>query len=98
MCARPTKEEIDLLTSSKISLSVMPNMVTDVYKVRSGEWTQVRIWSDVNLGNLRKKDLFVTNSRMEVVDVGFSTAFEAAWDTEEYEQLSKILDEINRME
>ena len=98
VCARPTKEEIDLLTSSKISLSIMPNMVTDVYKVRSGEWTQVRIWSDVNLGNLRKKDLFVTNSRMEVVDVGFSTAFEAAWDTEEYEQLSKILDDINGME
>ena len=46
----------------------MPNIVTDVYKNRGGEFTQVRIWSYVDLGTLRKQDLVVTNSRLERID------------------------------
>ena len=57
--ARPTKEEIDFFASMG---EATPTMVTDVYKVRSGAWTQVRIWSTVDLGNLRKVDLYITNS------------------------------------
>lgn len=68
ICARPLKDELDFLKDKEKVIGI-PNMVTDVYKVRSGEWNQVRIWSDVNLGNLRKVDLFVTDSRMEVLPV-----------------------------
>lgn len=80
--ARPTKEELDLLKSEDQTM-VLPNIVTDIFKVRSGEWNQVRIWSDVNLGNLRKKDLFVTNSRLEILQgVGGGYRYEPSWDNE----------------
>lgn len=91
--ARPTKEEMEMFENDG-GISFYPNIVTDIYKVRSGEWNQVRIWSDVNLGNLRKKDLFVTNSRMEVLNVGTSYNYQTDWDDErlmEYrEQLKKL--------
>ena len=38
--ARPAKEELDFFATAGLG---MPNIVTDIYKVRSGEWTQVRI-------------------------------------------------------
>ena len=56
--ARPSKEEIDFFASTG---EPIPTIVTDIYKVRSGEWTQVRIWSIVDLGNLRKEDLYMTD-------------------------------------
>ncbi len=91
--ARPTKEEMEMLENDG-GISFYPNIVTDIYKVRSGEWNQVRIWSDVNLGNLRKKDLFVTNSRMEVLNVGTSYNYQTDWDDERLmdyrEQLKKL--------
>jgi hypothetical protein len=43
-------------------------VVTDIFKARSGEWTQVRIWSQVNLGTMKKRDLFITDSRLEAID------------------------------
>ena len=62
--ARPTKEELETLQSLTDQLGIEPNIVTDIYKVRSGAMTQVRIWSYVDLGNLRKQDLFMTDSRL----------------------------------
>ena len=65
--ARPTKEEIEALGELCVKYGE-PNVVTDVFKVRSGQWTQVRIWSKVDLGTLKKQDLFLTNSRLEAVN------------------------------
>lgn len=59
--ARPTKEELDIV--GKIN-TIEPNIVTDIFKVRSGAWTQVRIWSYFDMGTLRKEDLFITDSRL----------------------------------
>lgn len=92
--ARPTKEELEFLTTEEISFE-LPNIVTDVYKVRSGQWTQVRIWSDVNLGNLRKEDLFVTNSRMEVLNVGTEYNYIMSWEDETIEEYNKQLEYLN---
>lgn len=64
--ARPTKEELDALKKTTSMLGI-PNIVTDIYKVRSGEWTQVRIWSIVDLGTLRRKDLFITDARLDII-------------------------------
>ena len=92
--ARPTKEELDFLHSDALGITFEPNIVTDVYKVRSGEWNQVRIWSDVNLGNLRKEDLFVTNARMEPLQMGGAFNYEMDWENskaEEYEEALKIV-------
>lgn len=89
--ARPTREELDALQESVSTIGILPNLVTDIYKVRSGEWNQVRIWSYVDLGNLRKKDLFVTDSRLAVLDNTFtSTNFNLLfdWNTPEWSGIS----------
>jgi len=94
--ARPTKEELEFLQNEG-GISITPTMVTDIYKVRSGEWNQVRIWSDVNLGNLRKKDLFVTDARMEVLNVGTYYNYQQNWEsdvTAEYLKELKIISEL----
>ena len=95
--SRPTKEELDFFRSME-GFSFEPTMVTDVYKVRSGQWNQVRIWSDVNLGNLRKKDLFVTNARLEVVPVGTDFSYQGVWEKENMSELLEQLKIINELE
>ena len=70
--ARPTKEELEFLTSddmvkSGFVLDVEPNLVTDIYKIRSGRFTQSRIWSYIDLGTLRKKDLFIPDSQFRPI-------------------------------
>lgn len=92
--ARPTKEELEFLQNED-GVGFQPNIVTDIFKVRSGEWNQVRIWSDVNLGNLRKKDLFVTNSRMEVLDIGTSYNYQINWEDESTVEYAEQLEAIN---
>mgnify|MGYP002508726640 CR=1 FL=1 len=66
--ARPSKEELDILKSDIERLNITPNIVTDIYKVRSGEWNQVRIWSRMDLGTMRKEDLFITDSDNNLMD------------------------------
>lgn len=90
--ARPTKEEIDFFASMG---EAIPNVVTDIYKVRSGEWTQVRIWSLVDLGILRKVDLYMTNSRLEKIDA-FERHFgyEINWEDTDYNEILKKVNEI----
>ena len=95
--ARPTKEELQIfigMTEQDPNFE-MPNMVTDVYKVRSGQWNQVRIWSYIDLGNLRKTDLFITDSRMEIIPFGADYQYVEDWDSEEWKELEKQLEEIN---
>lgn len=94
--ARPTKEELDFFKTDE-GQQFSPNIVTDIFKVRSGEWNQVRIWSDVNLGNLRKEDLFVTNARLEVQDIGPHLIYEQDWEKEEYSTFIEQLKYINGM-
>lgn len=87
--ARPSKEELDFFSNAGLGI---PNIVTDIYKVRSGEWTQVRIWSYVDLGNLRKIDMFMTDSRLEVIDnFEHRYVYEIDWENDEIqEQLKKV--------
>lgn len=69
--ARPTTEELKLLDDVITETRKEPNIVTDIYKLRGGEFTQTRIWSQMDLGTLRKEDLFVTNARLESVDIQY---------------------------
>lgn len=94
--ARPTKEELDTLEPITSNYGV-PNMVTDIFKVRSGEWTQVRVWSQVNLGNMRKKDLFLTDERLEPIDGFFERAeyHVENWETEEKNEIYDVLKNLN---
>jgi len=90
--SRPTKEELDFFTKSGKEI---PNIVTDIYKVRSGEWTQMRIWSYFDYGNLRKVDLFMTDIRMEIVDY-YEKRFnyEIDWESTDYNEIIKELENI----
>lgn len=90
--ARPTKEEIDFFASAG---ETVPTIVTDVYKVRSGMWTQVRIWSIVDLGNLRKKDLYITDSRLEIIsDFEKHCLYEIDWINNDFAEVFKKVNEI----
>lgn len=67
--ARPTHEELMQLADLINQFGIYePNVVTDVYKNRGDEWTQIRIWTYVDMGSLRKYDLFLTNARLEAVE------------------------------
>lgn len=63
VASRVTKEEEELLKEPIAQVGIIPNQVLDVYKVRRGRYTNVRIWSYMDLGNCRKKDLFVTDEK-----------------------------------
>lgn len=90
--SRPTREELEILQPISEKFGE-PNLVTDIYKVRSGEWTQVRIWSQMDLGTLRKKDLYITNSRLEPIDNFFEREELQIknWEKEEEKELQTIL-------
>lgn len=97
--ARPTPEELDAL-SSITSKSGIPNMVTDVFKVRSGQWSQVRIWSNVDLGTMRKEDLFITDARLDPLE-GFFEMNEyqmVDWSSKEYNDILEYIEDLNRKE
>ena len=99
--ARPTKEELEILQPLyESNVNNKPNLVTDVFKVRSGEWTQVRIWSDMNLGTLRKRDLFITDVHMDPVENFYTNAAYniKSWEDEEDERFRAILERLNNGE
>lgn len=43
-------------------IGVAPTHVIDFYKIRSGRFRGTRLWTKYNLGNGRRKDLFITTS------------------------------------
>lgn len=90
--ARPTPEELEVLKPNSDKYGIEPNLVTDVYKVRAGEWTQVRIWSYFDAGILKKEDLFLTNNRLEVLDISNGYFFDYEdWESNKYlEQLKEL--------
>ena len=97
--ARPSPEELEILEPVTNTHGI-PNCVTDIFKCRSGEWTQVRIWSQVDLGRLKKRDLFVTDARLEPIADFFSISEEEyeihEWDSEEYQKTLAFLECLNQ--
>lgn len=64
---RPTDEDLHIIEGL---CSKVPNSVTDVYKMRRGRYTQVRIWSYTDLGTCRVEDLLVTDGKLKPVKIG----------------------------
>lgn len=94
--ARPSKEELSALEPI-ITQYGRPNLVTDIFKVRSGEWTQVRIWSIVDLGTLKKKDLFLTDAHLDIVE-GFyeeSQLVITEWESDNYDEIKRKVALLN---
>lgn len=94
--ARPTNEELEIL-QPLCDQHGTPNVVTDIFKARSGEWTQVRIWSKVNLGTMKKEDLFITDSRLESIDGFFKEDMYQMqqWEDEQYQSVVTYVDYLN---
>lgn len=94
--ARPSPEELEILKQS-ISMFGTPDLVTDIFKVRSGEWTQVRIWSQFDRGTLRRKDLFITDARFEAVSGFFEdpNCEVTNWDEQDTEEIIQELRMLN---
>jgi len=97
--ARPLPEELDAM-SELVSQFGLPNMVTDIFKVRSGEWSQVRIWSQVDLGTMRKVDLFITDARLEPLENFFARAeyLVVDWSDDITHKIKEYVDKLNRKE
>ena len=66
--ARTIPEEITALEPFISKYGRTPNQVSDIYKVRRGRFTNVRIWSYFDYGTCRKYDLFITNGDYTPVD------------------------------
>lgn len=94
--ARPTNEELEILEPLTQKYGI-PNIVTDIFKVRSGEYTQVRVWSKMNLGTMKKQDLFITDSRLNPIDGFFNQdLYEVhSWDEKVYAQVLDYVKELN---
>jgi replicative DNA helicase len=94
--ARPTKEELETLEPITSTYG-KPNLVTDIFKVRSGEWTQVRIWSIMDLGRMKRDDLFITDSRLEVIqDFYAGDEYEISnWEEEDFIEIKRKVDWLN---
>lgn len=93
--ARPTVEELQTL-APLIEEYGKPNVVTDIFKVRSGEWSQVRIWSVVNLGRMRKKDLFITDAALEPIrDFKPRDLSVKDWSDSMASKIAKLIGELN---
>lgn len=93
--ARPTKDELATLSEVIATFDNEPNVVTDIYKLRGGENTQTRIWSYMDLGTLRRKDLFITNARLEQIDIGYEVP-EIEPDEEEECRAMSMIEKLNR--
>lgn len=62
-----TDEEYNIMSDVMNKYFIRPNMITDIYKNRRGQYTNIKIWSYVDLGTCRKQDLFITNGNYEIL-------------------------------
>lgn len=104
--ARPTKEELvaisGLCETEKIKWEAehiepfqMPNCVTDIYKNRGGADTQMRIWSYLDLGTMKRHDYFVTDSRNEGKTPTICPDYDIPFEEEDIEKLDLCEKELN---
>lgn len=66
-------------------IEIPPSHVIDIYKMRRGQYKNVRIWCKINLGNGRREDFFMTRidneviGKKEIIDL-FKSAKEEIYD------------------
>ena len=77
-----------------MSIGKAPNQVTDIYKVRRGRWTEVRVWSYMDLGTCRKEDLFITDGNLNNV-FDFQIQFTNVEFEQDFDKIAKIISKIN---
>lgn len=64
----PTKEELDLIAPIiEEHFMPQPNIVFHIYKVRRGKHNNVKVFSHMDLGTCRMRNLFLTNQNCEIM-------------------------------
>lgn len=91
-----TQEELELLKGVIEETGLVPNRVLDIYKVRRGKYSNVRVWSETDLGTCRKKDLFVTNEKYQTIEDFRVMSFE--FDFEKNKDIIELTDKLNGQE
>ena len=71
--------------------SLRPNMVSYVFKNRNGVYVLIKIFQCVNLGNMRTRDLLITNYHNEIINIEGVEKEDLT-----YEDLEKMNAEINK--
>lgn len=80
-----------------------PNYCYHIFKNRGGKWNSVIVWTKLNMGTMREKDCFVTNTELELIsdiektilefqveDIGIATKFEDLSDSDVKEYISEL--------
>ena len=94
-----TEEEHKLIDKISHEKGIdIPNQVQDIYKVRRGRYNHVRIWSRVDLGTCRTKDLFITDVKGNEINMTINKYLleEDEINTVANEDLSKLKKEETR--
>lgn len=94
-----TEEEHKLIDKISHEKGIdIPNQVQDIYKVRRGRYNHVRIWSRVDLGTCRTKDLFITDVKGNEINMTINKYLleEDEINTVVNEDLSKLKKEETR--
>lgn len=65
----PTKKDLEMLDGLCMKIFTEPNMCHTIYKNRGNRYKDIRIWTKINLGNMREEVLFVTNSNYERINM-----------------------------
>lgn len=94
--SRVSTAEMEILQEVFGNMEVIPNQVTDIYKMRRGKYTNVRIWSYVDNGTCRKQDLFITDGTYRNID-GFKT-IDFIFDYEKYGEINQFINSLNQSE
>lgn len=66
-------------------LEFAPTHVIDIYKMRRGQFKNVRIWIYLHLGTGQRKDLFITTADNQPIEQGIDLfSSELEWPTENW--------------
>ena len=93
--SRVTKEEETALEGAIELFGKIPNQVTDIYKVRRGKYTNVRVWSLVDLGTCRKEDIFMTDEHLNLIKDFDSRNYKDPTQEIEAEEAQALIKELN---
>lgn len=74
-------EELDMIMPIVEVGGVVPNVVSDIYKNRSGSMTEMKIFSIFDYGTCHMKDLFVTDLSYNPVDIEDRVIFKEKQET-----------------
>ena len=90
--AKVTNDDLEILKEGGDleEMNSIPNIVTDIFKVRNGAYTNVRIWSKIDLGTLKRQDLFVTDSMYNPVIINDYIEFSREVTDEEKEDKRRL--------